>query len=495
MSGKEEGVQRLLNGAKRACEIVGFAFGPNGRNVAFKDPGGFTRTIRDGIKVIEAIRDPDLAAQMGIDIIRDGSKKTHTLAGDGTTSTAVMAGCLLETVTDSALLNAAPIVSRIKAMSTPVTSKQQLINVATISANNRKDIGEIVGEIVWNTGKMGVVGVDRNSVAKTETELLAGYVNDGGAMSPLFLRNSRQIDLQDAMIVIVDQSIEHVDEIKELINQWASYIWPTTGSPLVFVCHNMVGSAMASILKNVDQLPIFVIKAPNKAPTNRFEMLDDLRIVVGSSRVYSNVGGHNLKTAAVSHKELEGIYRSTPQNRSQAEYVAECIRAALNGRFGIADVRIEGDRAMFMPKQKQRSEDKIAMLTDQLNKTEVGTNLYEELSERIARLQGAFGRIKIHAQTEIELSYIYELYDDAVRASFCALKDGIVPGAGDVYAECMQSKGLQDALKLFLGKLDVNGNIVNPDEPVWEPATVPINVIQNSFSIVEQLLMTKYVIC
>ena len=192
-------------------------------------------------------------------------------------------------------------------MATPVVSREQLVSIATISANNRKDIGEIVGGIVWETGKDGVVSVEKNGSAKTETEIMHGYMHDGGSMSPLFLQQRRQIDLEDALVVIVDQAIEHVDDITPLLQQYIGAVLPATGSPLVIVCHNMVGSAMSTILKNhhPQSFPVYVVKSPDRDMTMRYEMLHDLKEVVGTKNILSSVGGYRLNTPPASPKAID----------------------------------------------------------------------------------------------------------------------------------------------------------------------------------------------
>ncbi len=407
----EEARRKVLTGVEKLAKTVKVTLGPSGKNVIMEKAFGAPEVTKDGVTVAKEIELEDPFENMGAKLVREVASKTNDVAGDGTTTATVLAEAILRKGQKFLLAGVNPIelrkgidkavhraIETIDDLSKPVRSREQIAQVATISANNDPEIGELLAEAFDKVGKEGVVTVEEGKSLETELDVVEGMQFDKGYISPYFITdvNAMEAVLENAYILISEKKISNVRELLPILEQASS-----SGKPLLIVAEEIESEALAMLVVNRLKgiLNICAIKAPGFGD-RRKAMLQDLAILTGGT-----VNSEDLGT------KLENM---TLADLGQAQKI-------LVGK----------DFTTIMGGQGKKSEIKARaeQIRTQIEKT---TSDYdrEKLQERLARLTGGIAVVRVGGATEADMKQRKFRVDDAVNATRAATQEGIVPGGG-----------------------------------------------------------------
>jgi chaperonin GroEL len=402
--------QSLKAGVDTLANAVKTTLGPKGRNVALDKKWGAPTVTHDGVTVAKEIELEDPFANMGAQLLKEAATKTNDVAGDGTTTATVLAqaivheglrniaaganAMLLKQGIDQA---ADAVVRKIQDMSVPVKGKDEIAQVASISAADA-EIGNLIAEVMDKVGKDGVITVEESKGLAFETEYTEGMQIDRGYLSPYFATNPERMDaeLDDPFILITDKKISAIADILPTLEKVAQQ-----GKPLVIIAEDVDGEALATLVVNKlrGTLNVLAVKAPGFGD-RRKDMLRDLAVVTGG-QVISDEIGRKLESVTVNDLGAARRVVSTKDDTTFIEGAGEA--SAIKGR-------VEQIRAQI----------------------ETTTSDYdrEKLQERLAKLAGGVAVVKVGAATETELKEKKHRVEDALSATRAAVEEGIVPGGG-----------------------------------------------------------------
>jgi len=402
----------LLEGVNKLADAVKVTMGPRGRNVLLQRSFGAPHITKDGVSVAKEIELEDPIENMGAQLVKEVASKTADEAGDGTTTATVLAQAVfkegLKNVTaganpielkrgmDKAL---AAIVEELKKMSKPVENKEQIAQVATISANSDKVIGELIAEAMDKVGKDGVITVEEGKSLNDELEVVEGMQFDRGYLSPYFVTNSEKMvaELEDAYILLYDKKISNMKELLPLLEK----VVQAGNKPLLIIAEDVEGEALTTLVVNRlrGTLNVTAVKAPGFGD-RRKAMLQDIAILTGGT-VISEELGRNLESA-----ELSDL-----------------------GKAGRVVVDKDNTTIVDGAGSKEDIDARIAQIKAEIENT---TSDYdkEKLQERLAKLSGGVAVIKVGAATETEMKEKKDRVDDALSATKAAVEEGIVIGGG-----------------------------------------------------------------
>jgi chaperonin GroEL len=399
----KEGVDTLANAVKTTL-------GPKGRNVALDKKFGAPTVTHDGVTVAKDIELDDPFANMGAQLLKEAATKTNDVAGDGTTTATVLAQAIvhegLRNIAAGANamllkqgidLAADAVAARIQELAVPVKGKEDIAQVATISAQD-KFIGDLIAEVMEKTGKDGVITVEESRGLQFETEFTEGMQIDRGYLSQYFVTNTERMeaDLDDPYILITDKKISSIQDILPVLEKVAG-----VRAPLVIIAEDIDGEALATLVVNKlrGTLNVLGVKAPGFGD-RRKEMLRDIAILTGG-QVISEEVGRKIDSAGI---EDLGRARKVVSTKDETTFVeGHGDPAAIKGRSEQIRAQIETTTSDF----------------DR-----------EKLQERLAKLSGGVAVIKVGAATETELKERKHRVEDALSATRAAVEEGIVPGGG-----------------------------------------------------------------
>jgi chaperonin GroEL len=402
--------QSLKEGVDILANAVKTTLGPKGRNVAIGAKYGTPTVTHDGVTVAKEIELENHFANMGAQLLKEAATKTNDMAGDGTTTATVLAQAIVHegmrniaAGANAMLLKqgidraAAAVVARIKETATEVKGRDEIAQVAGISAAD-KSIGALIGEVMEKVGKDGVITVEESRGFQFETEYTEGMEIDRGYLSPYMVTNAERMEaeLENPYILITDKKISAIADVLPMLEQAAR-----AGRPLVIIAEDVDGEALATLVVNKlrGTLNVLAVKAPGFGD-RRKEMLRDVAAVTGSQVISEEIG-----------RKLESM---TVEDLGSA-------RRVLSRKDATAFVEGDGDPAAI----KSRIEQIRAQI-------ETTTSEYdrEKLQERLAKLSGGVAVIKVGAATETELKEKKHRVEDALNATRAAIEEGIVPGGG-----------------------------------------------------------------
>lgn len=419
----EDARKQIHQGLQKAAHAVKVTLGPKGRNVVLEKSYGGPRITNDGVSIAKEISFKDKFENMGAEIVKEVASKTNDGAGDGTTTTVV----LLEALVDEGLgslvkgANAMGIrsgmerareaaVTELKAMAKPVAGKNDVKQVATISAES-EDLGAIIAETVEKVGKNGVVTVEESQGMDLSYEVVEGLQIDKGYVSAYMVTNPERMEaeVKDAHILITDKKIGNIQEILPIVEKVAQ----SGKKELVIVADDVEGDALATFVVNKlrGTFSVLAVKAPGFGDKKK-EMLADIAAVVGG-QVISSDTGLTFENATLSMLGKAGRVVATKDTT-----------VFVNGKGKKADIEAR-------VKQLQALADSTSSKFDK-----------EKLEERIAKLSGGVAVIRVGAATETEMKYLKDKIDDAVKATKASIEEGIVPGGGAALAKV--AKALAD---------------------------------------------------
>jgi len=399
----KEGVDILANAVKTTL-------GPKGRNVAIDKKFGAPTVTHDGVTVAKEIELEDHFANMGAQLLKQAATKTNDVAGDGTTTATVLA----QAIVHEGLRNVAAganamqlkrgielakdaVVGRIREQATVVNGREEMAQVASISAADT-EIGALIAEVMEKVGKDGVVTVEESKGLLFETEYTEGLQIDRGYLSPYFVTNTERMEaeLEAPYVLITDKKISAIADILPALEQVAR-----SSRPLLIIAEDVDGEALATLVVNKLQgrLNVLAVKAPGFGD-RRKEMLRDIAILTGGQVISEEIG---RKLDSVVLTDL-GSARRIVSTKDDTTFVeGEGDPAAIKGRI-----------------EQIRSQ--IETTTSDFDR--------EKLQERLAKLSGGVAILKVGAATETELKEKKHRVEDALSATRAAVEEGIVPGGG-----------------------------------------------------------------
>ncbi|WP_456464745.1 chaperonin GroEL [Desulfurobacterium sp.] len=416
MAGKDirfadEARQKVKIGVDKLANAVKATMGPGGRNVVIERKFGSPLVTKDGVTVAKEIELADPIENIGAQLVKEVAQKTADKAGDGTTTATVLAqaifndGLKFVTAGDNAIelkrgVDAAveKVVEELKVISKPVETKEQIAQVATISANYDKEIGELIAEAMDKVGKEGVITVEEAKGLKTELKVVEGMQFDRGYLSPYFVTDPDKMEavLENPYILIYGKKISNIRELLPVLESVAR-----EGRPLLIIAEDVEGEALATLVVNKlrGTLSVCAVKAPGFGE-RRKAMLQDIAILTGGQAILEDLG-----------IKLENV---TLDMLGQADkVVVDKEHTTIIGGKG----------------KPEEIEARIKQIKAELEKA---TSEYdkEKLQERLAKLAGGVAIIKVGAATEAELKEKKARVEDALHATRAAVEEGIVPGGG-----------------------------------------------------------------
>ena len=402
--GLKRGVDKLANAVK-------VTLGPKGRNVVIEKKFGAPTVTKDGVTVAKEIELENKIEDVGAQMVKEVASKTSDVAGDGTTTATVLAQALvtegLKNVTAGANpmsikrgidAAAAVVVDSLKAQSKDLPDSTQIANVATISSNDDREIGDKIAEAMEKVGKDGVITVEDSKTAETYLETVEGMQFDRGYLSPYFVTNSESMDaeLEDPYILIHDKKISNMKDLLPLLEKVVQ-----TGKPVVIIAEDIEGEALATLVVNKlrGTFKVLAVKAPGFGD-RRKAMLEDIAVLTGAT-VISEDAGYKLDNAAI---EYLGTAKRVISDKDNTTIVdgggsSDAIKARIN------EIKV------------------------QIDKTSSDYDR-EKLQERLAKLSGGVAVINVGAATEVEMKEKKARVEDALHATRAAVEEGIIPGGG-----------------------------------------------------------------
>ena len=424
-----EDVRRSLKkGVDVLASAVRVTLGPKGHPVALDKKWGPPTIIDDGVTIAKDIELPDAFENMGVQLVKEASSKTNDAAGDGTTTSTILAWAIISEGFKNIAAGAEPlslkhgiekatnaIVDELKRASTPVKGKEQIVQVATITAKDQ-EIGDLIASVMEKVGKDGVITIEESKGTKFETEFVEGMQFDRGYVSAYFVTDAARMEanLEDPYILITDKKISSIQEILPSLER----ILQATKN-LLIIADDVDGEALATLVVNKlkGTLNVLAVKAPGFGD-RRKAMLEDIAILTGGKVISEDVG---RKLDSITMEDL-GRARRVDANKDKTTIV--------EGK-GVA----------------KAIKDRIKQLKAQIEETDSDFDR-EKLQERMARLAGGVAVIKVGAATETEMKEKKHRVEDALAATRAAVEEGILPGGGI---------GLLNALPA-LDKLDAKGD-------------------------------------
>ncbi|MEA2453247.1 MAG: chaperonin GroEL [Actinomycetota bacterium] len=407
----DEARRALERGMNQLADTVKVTLGPKGRNVVLEKKWGAPTITNDGVSIAKEIELDDPYEKVGAELVKEVAKKTDDVAGDGTTTATVLAQAMVREGLRNVTAGANPIavkrgiekavakvVEHIQTSSREVEGREQIAQVASISANNDSEIGETIAEAMDKVGKDGVITVEESNTFGLELELVEGMRFDKGYISPYFITDAERMEvvLEDPFVLLANQKVSAVKDLLPILEKVMQ-----GGKSLLIIAEDVEGEALATLVVNKIRgtFKAAAVKAPGFGD-RRKAMLQDIAILTGGQVVSEEIG---LKLEGVT-LDLLGSARKIVVTKDDTTIVEGGGSADdITGR--VSQIRAEIERS-------DSDYDK------------------EKLQERLAKLAGGVGVIKVGAATEVELKEKKHRIEDAVSTTKAAVEEGIVAGGG-----------------------------------------------------------------
>ncbi|MCI0546532.1 MAG: chaperonin GroEL [Candidatus Rokubacteria bacterium] len=401
----------LLRGANTLAHAVTITLGPKGRNVVMDKKYGSPTITKDGVAVAKEVELPEPAQNLGAQMIKEVAAKTSDMAGDGTTTATVLAQAIFREGLKNVTAGANPMglkrgieqaveqaVAALKKMSKATKDKKEIVQVATIAANNDRTIGNLIAEAMGKVGKDGVITVEEAKATETTLDVVEGMQFDRGYLSPYFVTDPERMEavLEDCLILIHEKKLSVMKDMLPLLEQVAK-----AGKPLLIIAEDVEGEALATLVVNKlrGTLTCGAVKAPGFGD-RRQAMLQDIAVLTGGQAVTEDLG---IKLEHINVDDL---------GQAKKVVVDKDTTTIIEGAGKRKDI-----------------EARIKQLRAQVEDT---TSDYdrEKLQERLAKLAGGVAVVKVGAATETEMKEKKARVEDALNATRAAVEEGIVPGGG-----------------------------------------------------------------
>ncbi len=408
---KEDARKSLLNGIDAVAEAVKVTLGPKGRNVILEKKFGAPQIVNDGVTIAKEIELKDGLENAGAQLLKEVSSKTNDVAGDGTTTASVLAQAIVKEGLKNLTAGANPMcmkrgidkaveisVEKIKSMSKSVNTKEETAQVATISAGNNSEIGELIAEAMEKVGHDGVITVEESKSFGTNLKVVEGMQFDKGYISPYFVTDAERMEavLEDAYVLCVNKKINLIADLVPVLEQVAR-----DGRSLLLIAEDVEGEALATLVVNTMRkvLRAVAVKAPGFGD-RRKDMLQDIAILTGGEMFTEELG---IKLENVT-TQMMGLAKRVVVTKDETTIVV-------------------GDET------KKAVEERVKLIRKQIEASDSDYDK-EKLQERVAKLSGGVAVIEVGAASEVELKERKLRIEDALNATRAANEEGIVPGGG-----------------------------------------------------------------
>ena len=407
----EEARKALKAGVDQLADTVKITLGPKGRNVILQKKFGAPQIVNDGVTIAKEIELKDCLENAGAQLLKEVSSKTNDVAGDGTTTASVLAQAIVREGLKNLTAGANPMsmkrgidkaveisINKIKDLSKSVSTKEEIAQVAGISAGNNSEIGELIAEAMEKVGHDGVITVEESKSFGTNLKVVEGMQFDKGYISPYFVTDAERMEavLEDAYVLCVNKKINLIADLVPVLEQVAR-----DGRSLLLIAEDVEGEALATLVVNTMRkvLRAVAVKAPGFGD-RRKAMLEDIAILTGGQMFTEELG---MKLENITTDMMGTAKRVTVSKDETTIVVGNETKAAVAERVALIKRQIEASDSEY---------DK------------------EKLQERMAKLSGGVAVIEVGAATEIELKERKLRIEDALNATRAANEEGIVPGGG-----------------------------------------------------------------
>lgn len=422
----EEARRALERGVDKLADAVKVTLGPKGRNVVLEKSYGAPTITNDGVSIAREIELKDQYENMGAQTLKEVATKTNDVAGDGTTTATVLAQAIFKEGLKNVAAGANPmlikrgiekavarVVEEISNLAQPVEGREAVAQVATISAGNDEEIGELIAEAMEKVGQDGVISVEESKSMGTSLDVVEGMQFDRGYLSPYMVTDADTMEasLDDPYILITDKKLSSIQELLPVLEKVAQ-----TGKPLLIIAEDVEGEALATLVLNKIRgvFTCVAVKAPGFGD-RRKAMLEDIAILTGGQVITEDLG---LK---LENADLDMLGRAAKVNVTKEETTI---------------VEGYGDKEKIQGRIKQIKVE-IENTTSDFDR--------EKLQERLAKLAGGVAVIQVGAATETELKEKKHRIEDALSATRAAVEEGIVAGGGTTLVDAIS---VLDELKL-----------------------------------------------
>jgi chaperonin GroEL len=403
--------QRMLRGVDILADAVAATMGPGGRNVVLEKKFGGPTITKDGVTVAKEIELQDPFENTGAQLVREVASKTSDVAGDGTTTATVLARAIFREGLKMVAAGANPIdlkrgidkavvamVEDLQKQSKKVKEKEEIKQVATVSANWEESIGEIISDALNQVGKDGTVTVEEAKSIETTLDVVEGMQFDKGYLSPYFVTNAEDLEavLENAYVLISEKKISSLKDMLPLLEKIAK-----NGKPLLIIAEDVEGEALATLVVNKlrGTIQVCAVKAPGFGD-RRKAMLEDIAVLTGGKMISEDLG---IKLENVDLSDLGRAKRVVVDKENTTIIEGEGKNADIQGRIGQIRRQIEETTSDY----------------DR-----------EKLQERLAKLSGGVAVIHVGAATETEMKEKKARVEDALHATRAAVEEGVVAGGG-----------------------------------------------------------------
>jgi chaperonin GroEL len=402
---------RMIRGVDILANAVKVTLGPRGRNVALDKSYGAPRVTKDGVTVAKEIELSDKFENMGAQLVKEVASKTSDLAGDGTTTATVLAQAIVREGAKAVAAGMNPmdlkrgidtavdaVVAHIQKRSKKVSTSVEIAQVGTISANDDREIGQMIADAMQKVGNDGVITVEEAQGLATELDVVEGMQFDRGYLSPYFITNPEKmiVELEEPYILLHEKKLSGLQAVLPLLEAIAQ-----SGKPLLIVAEDIEGEALATLVVNKLRggLKVAAVKAPGFGD-RRKSMLEDIAVLTGGQVISDDLG-----------IKLENV--------------------TLDMLGKAKKVRIDKDNTTIIDGagKKKGIQDRIAQIKAQIEETSSDYDR-EKLQERLAKLAGGVAIIRVGGATEVEVKERKDRVDDAVHATRAAVEEGVVAGGG-----------------------------------------------------------------
>ena len=403
--------ESLMKGVDKLANAVKVTLGPKGRNVMIARSFGAPNVTKDGVTVAKEVELEDAYENLGAQMAKEVANKTSDAAGDGTTTATVLAQAITREGLKNVAAGANPmdikrgmdaavdaVIAEVGKMAVKINGKEHIAQVATISANNDPEIGDLLANAMEKVGNDGVITIEESKTADTVLDVVEGMQFDRGYLSPYFVTNtdSMEVALENPFILLYDKKISTMKDLLPMLEYVAKQ-----GKSLLIIAEDVDGEALATLVVNKMRgtLKVAAVKAPGFGD-RRKAMLEDIAILTGGMLVSEDTGA-KLEDAPVTVLGKAKSITITKDNTTIVEGAGDA--ASIKGRIGQIKKQIESTTSDY----------------DR-----------EKLQERLAKLAGGVAVIKVGAATEVEMKEKKDRVDDAMHATRAAVEEGIVPGGG-----------------------------------------------------------------
>jgi len=416
--------EKIMSGVNKLADAVGATLGPRGRNVILKGHNTKPIITKDGVTVARFFDLEDPFENLGVQVIKQASESTNASAGDGTTTSTILARAILEKAQIHLATNVSPIelkrgidvaiieiINNLKERAKPVSTQEEIEQIATISANGDKGIGKLIATAVDQVGKDGAITIQEAKSNETSLELTEGFRFDSGLIANAFITDDRRSAMrhEDCLILVTDRNITTIDEILPALE-----IAARDGRPFIIIAEDISGQALAAMIMNSmkGSMKVAAVKAPRYGEERR-NILSDLAISTGATFI-SRESGIQFRSIKLEHF---GTAQTIESYKSFTTIVG-----------GAQD--------------EEAVEKRLEALKQQIEQEE-SLNVCEKIQERITRLASAIAIIKVGGLTEVAMIEKKHRVEDALEAVSSAQQEGIIPGGSSALLRITKKLDIQ----------------------------------------------------